>query len=132
MTRGALDGIGSQLSAQLPARLPAPTLTLYELEGCGASRRVREALCMLDLACTLRPCPHGAVRHRLAVADAQGLGCSVADTTFCAEDAQLPFLEDTRTGAAFAGADAIVAYLYKEYLDGAAPSPLVAPGSPSP
>jgi glutathione S-transferase len=115
-------------------QLAAPALTLYELEGCGASRRVREALCMLDLACTLKPCPHGAVRNRLAAAAAQTYAAAVVGgiggggDTFCAEDAELPYLEDARTGVTLTGADAIVEYLYLEYLDGAAPSPLVAPG----
>ena len=113
-------------NAAQPVALDAPALTLYEHEGCGGSRRVREAICMLDLACTMKPCPLGAVRHRMEAAAAQP--CPAEGDTFCTEDAELPYLEDERTGVALTGADAIVEYLYEEYLDGAAPSPLVAPG----
>jgi len=107
--------------------LPAPTLTLYELEGCGGSRRAREAITMLDLACMHRPCPHGAVRNRSVAAIKQLRAQGVGGIPI-AEDAQLPYLEDARTGINITGADAIVDYLYAEYLDGASPSPLVAPG----
>ena len=100
-----------------------PPLTLYEVEGCGASRRVREAVTMLDVACELRPCPLGAVRHRREAAAAMS-----GDPSASAGEARLPFLEDASTGVKLSGADAIVEYLYDRYLDGAAPSPLVAPG----
>lgn len=111
--------------------LAMPSLTLYEMEGCGSCRRVREALCMLDLAAVLKPCPHGAVRHRSAAFAAQfGTNAVDADTNcrFTHEDVKLPYLEDARTGVKLTGADDIITYLYKEYLDGSAPSPLVAPG----
>ena len=107
---------------------PLPTLTLYELEGCGACRRVREAICMLDVACVMRPCPLCATRNRLSAAMAQLGVTHDSHGSVHVEDAQLPYLEDSRTGAKLTGADSIITYLYSEYLDGAVPSPLVRPG----
>jgi len=108
-----------------------PSLTLFELEGCGECRRIREALCMLDISCTIKPCPHGAVRNRLVAATAQKqttVKSQHEHNCVYPEDAKLPYLEDERTGVQIAGADTIIDYLYLEYLDGAAPPPVVASG----
>ena len=108
-------------------RASLPPLRLFEREGCGGSKRVREALCMLDLACEMRPCPLGATRHRkllLSETHSAPRDSSDQDQTL----PSLPFLTDQSTGVSLSGADAIVEYLYATYLDGEAPSPLVAPG----
>ena len=108
-------------------RASLPPLRLFEREGCGGSKRVREALCMLDLACEMRPCPLGATRHRkllLSETRSAPRDSSDQDQTL----PSLPFLMDASTGVSLSGADAIVEYLYATYLDGEAPSPLVAPG----
>ena len=90
---------------------------------------------MLDLACEMRPCPLGATRHRKLLAaerspasprTATG-GDAGASPVSNEPDETLPFLTDASTGVALSGADAIVAYLYATYLDGAAPSPWWAP-----
>jgi carotenoid cleavage dioxygenase-like enzyme len=123
------------------------SLVLYEREGCGGSRRVREALTMLDLACACKPCPLGATRHRAEAAAMQrgarrgGSGARDVPKVSVA-DVELPFLvettvvDDARDGArsstvtrTFTGADEIVTHLYSKYLDGEAPSPLVRPGA---
>ena len=116
------------------------SLTLYEREGCGGSRRVREALTMLDLACACKPCPLGATRHRAEAAAMQmrearrgGDGAKKVSVA----DVELPFLVETTVvedGSStvtrtFTGADEIVTHLYSKYLDGEAPSPLVRPGA---
>jgi hypothetical protein len=108
-------------------RASLPPLRLFEREGCGGSKRVREALCMLDLACEMRPCPLGATRHRkllLSETRSAPRDSSDQDQTL----PSLPYLTDQSTGVSLSGADAIVEYLYATYLDGEAPSPLVAPG----
>ena len=106
-----------------------PDLRLFEREGCGGSKRVREALCMLDLACEMRPCPLGATRHLKLLASERARRGDAAPASAPGErETTLPFLQDASTGVALSGADAIVEYLYATYLDGEAPSPLVAPG----
>ena len=132
------EGSASSVSSasETPRAASLPALRLFEREGCGGSKRVREALCMLDLACEMRPCPLGATRHRKLLAaerarlaaDGDGGGDAGASPVSNEPDETLPFLTDASTGVALSGADAIVAYLYATYLDGAAPSPLVAPG----
>jgi hypothetical protein len=82
---------------------------------------------MLDLACEMRPCPLGATRHRkllLSETRSAPRDSSDQDQTL----PSLPYLTDQSTGVSLSGADAIVEYLYATYLDGEAPSPLVAPG----
>ena len=94
-----------------------PSLRLYEREGCGGSKRVRETLTMLDLACEMRPCPLGATKHRKELK-------LLSDE----DNPRLPYLEDVSTGVCLTGADDIVQYLYEQYLDGEQPSPLVRAG----
>ena len=129
MQCGRIFGDVFGLSAECSIESALPLLTLFELEGCGDCRRVREALCMLDISCTHKPCPHGAVHNRLAAAVAQNqtFGLSRQESIH-AEDAKLPYLEDERTGVRIAGADQIIEYLYSEYLDGAAPPPTISSG----
>ena len=90
------------------ARRPSRALRLFEREGCGGSKRVREALCMLDLACEMRPCPLGATRHRKLLAaerarlaaDGDGGGDAGASPVSNEPDETLPFLTDASTGVA--------------------------------
>ena len=115
---------GDALSVDDDGNSNAPSLLLYEREGCGECKRVRETLSMLDLACHLRPCPLGATKHRKLLDKALLANGFVLEN----KNKKLPYLEDASTGAALVGADAIVGYLYDEYLDGSAPSPLVRSG----
>ena len=95
----------------------SPNLVLYDVETDGECRRVREALCMLDLAFECRPCPYGAYRHRTLAAKLQNVPLG---------EEILPFLHDSRSRVSIIGAEDILDYLYDVYLDGSAPSPLVA------
>lgn len=95
----------------------SPNLVLYDVETDGECRRVREALCMLDLAFECRPCPYGAYRHRTLAAKLQNVPLG---------EEILPFLHDSRSSVSIIGAEDILDYLYDVYLDGSAPSPLVA------
>jgi carotenoid 9,10(9',10')-cleavage dioxygenase 1 len=94
----------------------SPHLILYDLETDGECRRVREALCMLDLAFECRPCPYGAYRHRTLAAKLQNVSLG---------EEILPFLHDSRSKVSVMGAEDVLDYLYDIYLDGSAPSPLV-------
>jgi len=103
-----------------------PFITLFEQEGCGESRRVREAICVLDIPCLLRPCPYGAVRNLFDAAQRQKHdGKAGKNSQFSIGDTRLPYLEDCRTGAKVTGADNIIEYLFEEYLDGAQPPVMI-------
>jgi glutathione S-transferase len=97
---------------------PATPLKLYEFEGCPYCRKVREALCVLDLEADIYPCPKpsgnivrtfgtsGDARFRPRVANPNG------KTTF-------PVLDDA--GCVIRGSEEIVAHLWSRYGDKATP-----------
>ena len=86
---------------------PAEPLTLYGRENCPFTRKVREALSMLDLDVMVYPCPENGARYRPDLY-AQG-GRTV------------PFLVDENTGLSFSGSEAMVAYLFQTYGRGKVP-----------
>ncbi|MHA7839078.1 MAG: glutathione S-transferase N-terminal domain-containing protein, partial [bacterium] len=55
-------GLGSSVGALGPR--PERPLELYEFEGCPFCRKVREALSILDLEVSVRPCPKRGRRFR--------------------------------------------------------------------
>jgi glutathione S-transferase len=87
---------------------PDKRLVLYELENCPYSRRVREALSMLDLDVDVRPCPRGADEHRLELESIGG-------------KQEIPALLDPNTMAVVHGADPIIEYLFTNYGAGKPP-----------
>jgi glutathione S-transferase len=87
---------------------PEQRLVLYELENCPHSRRVREALSMLDLDADIRPCPKGADSHRAELLSIGGRQ-------------QIPALLDPNTMVVVYGADPIVEYLFERYGSGKPP-----------
>ena len=95
-------------------RRPATPLELYDFEGCPYCRKVREALCMLDLEVWVRPCPKGGPRFREEVKTRGG-------------KYQFPYLVDANTGKEMYESDDIVAYLFQEYGAGSVPA-LLGPG----
>ena len=101
---------------------PRPTgrLVLYEFEGCPYCRRVREAVCMLDLEVLVRPCPKKGERFRPEVVARGG-------------KAQFPFLLDEDAGAELYESADIVRHLFEAYGTGRPPwhllSPLTFPGA---
>ena len=99
-------GSGSQVGA-LGAR-PAQALQLYEFEACPFCRKVREALSILDLDADVFPCPKNGPRFRPEVTRRGG-------------KAQFPYLVDPNTRVEMYESDAIVAYLFERYGDGAVP-----------
>jgi glutathione S-transferase len=111
--------IASSLAATL-ARLGAGTrvgplgarperpLELYDFEACPFCRKVREALCALDLEVLVYPCPKGGSRFRPAVRERGG-------------KEQFPFLVDPNSGKAMYESNEIVRYLFERYGNGRVP-----------
>lgn len=83
-------------------RRPEQRVLLYQSEGCPYSRKVREALSILDLDAEIRPCPRGGRRF---LQEAEQLGGK----------AQIPLLVDPNTGAQLYESDQIVKYLFESY-----------------
>ncbi len=94
-----------------------PSLTLYDVEDDDSCRLVREVLSICDVSYLCKPCPTASCSNSSELAILQGVerGSGV-----------VPFLRDNRSDdIAVNGADAIVQYLYQEYLDGEEPASLV-------
>ncbi len=87
---------------------PEKLLEVSEFEACPFCRKVREALCELDLDAVIYPCPRGGTRFRPLVAAKAG-------------KAQFPYLNDPNTGTAMLESDAIIRYLTDTYGDGQIP-----------
>jgi len=81
---------------------PHELLVLYEREDCPYSRRVREALAMLDLDVLSRPVPVGSTRHGPELERLTG-----AST--------IPVLVDRYAGVVVQGSDGIVEHLFARY-----------------
>lgn len=90
---------------------PKQQLLLYEFDACPYSRRVREALTMLDLDADIRPCPRGGNRF-------------TADLEAKSGKRQVPFLVDPNTQRSLGESAEIVDYLYATYGVGPAPAAL--------
>ena len=87
---------------------PEQPLELYEFEACPYCRKVREALCALDLEVLVHPCPKGGRRFRPTVRERGG-------------KEQFPFLVDPNTGKAMYESNDIIRYLFERYGSGRAP-----------
>ena len=93
---------------------PQQPLELYDFEACPFCRVVREALSILDLDASIRPCPKGGARFRPELIERAG-------------KAQFPYLIDPDTGKEMYESADIVRYLFETYGDGAVPLPLSLP-----
>ncbi len=89
---------------------PAKLFELYDREGCPFSRKVREALSILNLSAIVHPCPEGGTRFRARLLERVG--------TFT-----VPLLVDPNGGAerVLTDSDAIVEHLFSHYGDGVVP-----------
>ncbi|EFJ53145.1 hypothetical protein VOLCADRAFT_55524, partial [Volvox carteri f. nagariensis] len=93
-------------------RRPAEPLELYEFEGCPFCKKVREAICILDLDVLVYPCPKDGATWRPKAISLGG-------------KRQFPFLVDPNSGKQMYESDDIIAYLFQEYGNGAeVPLPL--------
>ncbi|KAA8496049.1 hypothetical protein FVE85_2204 [Porphyridium purpureum] len=102
------NGSLSEKSTTLPAARPAQPLVLFDIESCPFCRKVREALCILDLEVYIYPAPRGGVRFRPLLEEMAG-------------KSQFPYLIDPNTDFAAYESDDIVTYLFKTYGDGSVP-----------
>ena len=94
-----------------------PTLELYDIEDDGSCRLVREVLNILDVAYVCKPCSQHLSKYRSELELLRGVPTG---------SEQIPYLHDTRDERVKKiGPDAIIQYLYNEYLDGEKPSFLV-------
>jgi len=83
-------------------RRPKQLLELYEFEGCPFCKKVREAVCILDLDVLMLPCPKGGPTYRLKARELGG-------------KAQFPFLVDPNTNVQMYESDDIIQYLFDTY-----------------
>jgi glutathione S-transferase len=109
-----LARLGSGISiAELGPR-PDKPLALYEFEACPHCRKVREALCVLDLDALIYPCPRNGARFRPELLERGG-------------KLQFPYLADPNSGREMYESNDIVGYLFETY--GGDPAPwLLRPG----
>jgi glutathione S-transferase len=78
-------------------------LVLYEFEQCPFCRKVREAVSILGLTVTFKPCPPKGRIYRPEIKDQFG------------PKATFPFLQDPNTGIQMFESDAIIDYLFRTY-----------------
>lgn len=103
-------GSFSEASSTLPTTRPKYALRVFEFEACPFCKKVREAICMLDLDAIMFPCPKGSTTYRPYVQQTGG-------------KSQFPYLEDPNTGFASYESGDIIEYLYKTYGPQAAAPP---------
>lgn len=110
-TAATLARLGSGgMVAHLGAR-PERRLELFEMEGCPYSRKVREALSILDLDAIVHPCPTGGTRFRARLESLIG-------------KVQVPVLVDPNADVVIADSDEAVRHLFASYGDGKVSLPL--------
>lgn len=89
---------------KLPAQDPKKLLVLYDREDDAECRLVREALTELGLEAQIYPCPAGGKRF------------AERRKKISAESKEGPLLHDPNTAVTKAGANAIISYLFVQYL----------------
>ena len=107
-TAATLARLGSGAFFGHLGKRPPKVLELYEREGCPFSRKVREALSILDLDAVIHPCPEGGTRFRAKVEERLGRFA-------------IPFLVDPNAGVELSESDAIVRHLFASYGDDQVP-----------
>eukprot|EP00640_Fibrocapsa_japonica_P003231 CAMPEP_0113952756 /NCGR_PEP_ID=MMETSP1339-20121228/90599_1 /TAXON_ID=94617 /ORGANISM="Fibrocapsa japonica" /LENGTH=328 /DNA_ID=CAMNT_0000961417 /DNA_START=165 /DNA_END=1151 /DNA_ORIENTATION=- /assembly_acc=CAM_ASM_000762 len=96
-----------QKTVEKGADMPRPekNIVIYEFEGCPFCRKLREALCILELDVEFRPCPKDGGKYRPEVVERGG-------------KAQFPYMVDPNTGTEMYESGDIIRYLYKNYGTG--------------
>jgi glutathione S-transferase len=87
---------------------PDKPLELYEFEGCPFCRKVREAICILDLDVQMYPTPAAGPNYRARAVELGG-------------KSRFPFLVDPNTGRSMYESADIIQYLFDTYGDGKVP-----------
>lgn len=103
----ARAGAGGRVQRERGPR-PAETLILYQREACPYSRRVREALSMLDLDARIKPVPRGSARHARELVALTG-------------DIEIPVLVDPAMGLVLEDTEGILQHLFQHYGRGEVP-----------
>jgi len=94
---------------------PAKRLKLYEFEACPFCRKVREALCVLDLDVDVYPCPKPALVGKFGVADdASRFRSQVANPD---GQTRFPVLVDDNGPGVVRGSEEIIDHLWATYGD---------------
>lgn len=113
-----LSGVSVASGVQECAR-PKKPLRLYEFEACPFCRKVREALCVLDLDVEVRPCPKPALVGKFGTADESSrFRSEVADP---GGRTKFPVLVDDNEGGIIRGSEEIIVHLFQKYGKGAEP-----------
>ena len=84
-------------------------LVLYEFEQCPFCRKVREAVSILGLTVTYKPCPQDGFTFRYEI------------KTLFGPNATFPYLQDPNTGIQLFESDVILDYLFRTYGNGQIP-----------
>jgi glutathione S-transferase len=87
---------------------PAEPLVLYEFEGCPFCKKVREAVCILDIDVLFKPCPMDGPTFRPEAVAEGG-------------KKMFPYMKDPNTGTNMYESDEIIAYMFNTYGDGNVP-----------
>lgn len=99
--------LGDKYQVQETGRLKYPKqnlpLIIYEFEGCPFCRKVREAVSILSLEVTFRPCPQGERVFREEIKTTYG------------QKSTFPCMIDPNTGVQMFESDDIIQYLFKCY-----------------
>lgn len=90
---------------------------LYEFESCPFCKKVREALCVLDIDHIVYPCPRETLRS-YGVCDKSRFRGNVRNAGGIL---MFPYLEDPNTDVKMYQSDQIVEYLWREYGQAATP-----------
>jgi len=90
---------------------PAEPLIIYEFEGCPFCKKVREAVCILDIDVLFKPCPMDGPTFRPEAVAEGG-------------KKMFPYMKDPNTDTAMYESDEIIAYMFNTYGDGEVPLPL--------
>jgi glutathione S-transferase len=101
-----------EASTVLPDTCPPRPLVLYEVETSAACRKIREALCLLDLDVIVRPCPVGGTVFREYLTTKLGT-------------LRLPYLVDPNSGFAEHDVTKIINYLFATYGGDLSSAPFV-------
>lgn len=100
-----VEALGQRLveySSYSSSKVPANPLKLYEFESCRNCKKVREALCILDIDVEVYPCPIGGPTYRTELKSEYGVS-------------SYPFLIDPNTDESLSNSDDIVEYLFETY-----------------
>jgi len=104
--------IEESCSLLISKRFVRSPLIIYEFEGCPFCRKVREAVSILALDITFRPCPQNGYLFRSDIKSKYG------------EKSTFPFMIDPNTGIELFESDEIIQYLFRAYGNDEVPSSL--------